>query len=179
MSARFTCVWTLVSGCVCMCLQRPKVDIRNHFQLFSHLINLGRVSPSNPEPSNMMNIASHLALGTPLSLTSWVRNSDSNLHICMVNAFTTKSSPPWSCFHFWDIVLLLGPGMIFLLQPLSTGITSMLHTPGNKESSVRQSQAKQWLDLEISVAYEFPQTKVLFIITSQMKFTKTINRANV
>lgn len=146
------CEYLCLGVCACAC-GGPKLILGITFDWFFHLINLGRVSPSNPEPSNMMCIASPLALGTPLSLSSWAwnyrwvakptghlvgsENPNSSLHICMVNAFTT-------CSHSWDIVLLPGPGMIFLLQPPSTGIMGMHHTPGNKESSVRQSQVFIW-----------------------------------
>lgn len=55
---------------VCMCIQRPKVDVRNHPQLLSHLVCWGRVCQSNPGLTCMSVLCSQTALVSPLSLPS-------------------------------------------------------------------------------------------------------------
>lgn len=54
---------THVHGCVCM--WKPKVDVRNHPPLFFYLIQQDKVFSSNPELTNVASLAFQFAPGIP------------------------------------------------------------------------------------------------------------------
>lgn len=69
-------LWPCVCGgtCmhVCICMWSPGIDSRKHSQLLFPFISWIRISPSNPEPTDMAHHCSQLAVGSP-STVFWAR----------------------------------------------------------------------------------------------------------